>query len=439
MGSEKASKSTKKVKNEEIERSAMKVAGKTNRTKAVTPKNPPPLMHYSLNSVELFSGCGGLALGTARAGFHHEKLVEWNKAACATLNHNKEQGVMHVSGWECVNGDVREIKWSELEVEVDLVAGGPPCQPFSVGGLAKGYDDARDMWPETIRAVRELRPRAFMFENVKGLSRPAFEPYLKWIVAHLSQPHCPRRKGENHGVHYERLKRQSHLEEYEVIVVKVNAADYGAAQKRHRVIIAGVRKDLGVKIRPPIETHSFESLVWDKWISGDYWARHGLARPESGKMNDAEKKWVERFKKNNARPKTLPWVTVRDALLGLGEPNGENNHVLQKGARVYAGHTGSALDEPAKALKAGDHGVPGGENMMVRDDKSVRYFSVREAARLQGLPDDWEFISAWGECMRQLGNAVPTQLAESLGVWMSGILVSNSMVSNSSRSRSDFK
>ena len=109
------------------------------------------------------------------------------------------------------------------------------------------------------------------------------------------------------------------------------------------------------------------------------------------------------------------WMTVRDALRGLGQPTGENNHVFQPGARVYKGHTGSPLDQPAKALKAGDHGVPGGENMMVRDDGSVRYFTIREAARLQGLPDS----------MRQLGNAVPVELAQAVGGWMHHILSTN--------------
>ena len=88
------------------------------------------------------------------------------------------------------------------------------------------------------------------------------------------------------------------------------------------------------------------------------------------------------LRQNRVAPTELPWVTVRDILVGLGEPDGKRNHVPQLGARVYPGHTGSPLDLPAKALKAGDHGVPGGENMMVRDDGSVRYFTKREAARL---------------------------------------------------------
>jgi len=99
-----------------------------------------------------------------------------------------------------------------------------------------------------------------------------------------------------------------------------------------------------------------------------------------------------------------------------------SNHAFQPGARVYPGHTGSPLDEPAKALKAGDHGVPGGENMLVYPDGTVRYFTVREAARLQGISDEFEFPRSWTESMRQLGNAVPVPLAEIMGRAMLGLL-----------------
>lgn len=111
-----------------------------------------------------------------------------------------------------------------------------------------------------------------------------------------------------------------------------------------------------------------------------------------------------------------PWRTVRDALVEMPDPRKQSanrflNHKFQDGAKIYKGHTGSPLDLPAKTLKAGDHGVPGGENMMVLEDGSVRYFSVRESARLQTFPDGYAFHGSWTETMRQLGNAVPVALA----------------------------
>ena len=115
-----------------------------------------------------------------------------------------------------------------------------------------------------------------------------------------------------------------------------------------------------------------------------------------------------------------PWHTVRDAMVGLPKPGAKGtargwlDHRLQSGARSYPGHTGSPLDEPSKALKAGVHGVPGGENMMRFPDGAVRYYSTREAARVQTFPDRYALHGAWTEAMRQIGNAVPVRLAETV-------------------------
>ncbi len=376
-----------------------------------------------MRSAEIFSGCGGMALGLSRAGFHHEIMVEWNADAVATVHHNRTRGIKYVRDWPLEKLDVREFDWQGLADRLDLVAGGPPCQPFSIGGKHRGADDSRDMWPEAIRAVRETRPRAFLFENVRGLTREAFADYLKWIVTHLRHPEISRIAGETHTEHTARLGATELTPMYEVLVIQVNAADFGAAQKRHRVVIAGIRADLGMTLEPPRPTHSFERLLWDQWITGDYWLRHGLPVPDEASILASARAAVKRLRASGKQPAEKPWVTVRDAIAGLGEPTGKANHAFQDGARSYPGHSGSPLDLPAKALKAGDHGVPGGENMLIRDDGSVRYFTTREAARLQGLPDNYLFPRSWTESMRQLGNAVPAQLSEAVGRWIAESLI----------------
>lgn len=367
-------------------------------------------------SAELFAGCGGLALGMSRAGFKHAYMAEFDHDAVETVLHNKSKGVEHVRDWPMGLKDVREIDWEKIST-LDLISGGPPCQPFGIGGKKLGQDDHRDMWPEAIRAIREGKPRMFLFENVRNLAGPRFQPYLNWIVGSLERPTMLRRADESHETHLTRLIASRSKREYRVVWQLVNAADYGAAQIRHRVLIFGIRADVGVAPEQMAPTHSRDRLLWDQFVTGEYWARHGLkARKEA--IHAQDRRRVAELKKLDVAPATQPWLTVRDALLGLGEPDGKRNHVLQPGARVYPGHTGSPLDLPAKALKAGDHGVPGGENMMVRDDGTVRYFTTREAARLVGLPDDYEFPRSWTESMRQLGNAVPAQLGAAAGAWL---------------------
>jgi DNA (cytosine-5)-methyltransferase 1 len=114
----------------------------------------------------------------------------------------------------------------------------------------------------------------------------------------------------------------------------------------------------------------------------------------------------------------LPWRTIRDVLVGVPDPKDEHkipDHIYKNGARSYPGHTGSPLDQPAKTIKAGVHGVPGGENMIRFPDGSVRYLTVFEAKRLQTFPDDFMLCGPWGEALRQIGNAVPVALARQLG------------------------
>jgi DNA (cytosine-5)-methyltransferase 1 len=201
---------------------------------------------------------------------------------------------------------------------------------------------------------------------------------------------------------------------YRVVFRVLNAADYGIPQRRERVIFVGFRADLGVEWAFPDPTHGIDALAWEQCRSGLYWDRHQVA---SG-YRRVSSRLRQRASSLSQEPSVRPWRTVRDALHDLPDPEYDPvsasaimNHRFQPGARSYPGHTGSPMDEPAKTLKAGVHGVPGGENMLARNDGSVRYFTVRESARLQTFPDDYCFHGSWSEAMRQLGNAVPVDLA----------------------------
>ena len=375
-----------------------------------------------MRSVELFVGAGGLAVGVSRAGFKPVAVIDWDRWACDTIRENKDRGLEPLRDWPLRECDVRTLDYGSINGPVDFVTGGPPCQPFSLGGLHRAHLDERDMFPEAIRAVRELKPQAFLFENVKGLTRGAFANYLEYIRLGFRHPEVVADPGESWLSHLRRLEdyevcgayRGLH---YNVVLRVLDAANFGVPQRRERVFMVGFRADTGVEWHFPEPTHSRDALLWSQWRSGAYWDQHNIPhrnRPEHLRARDRAARIVE-------RPVCKPWVTVRDAILGLPDPeqepeiaNAYHDHHFQPGARSYRGHTGSPLDEPAKTLKAGVHGVPGGENMLRRSDGSVRYFTVRESARLQTFPDEMVFHGSWTEAMRQLGNAVPCELARAV-------------------------
>jgi len=378
------------------------------------------------NSVELFTGGGGLAIGFEQAGFHHQLLVENNRHANQTIRTNISRNAPMYGHWNLFDGDVRSLAFADIGTEVQLVAGGPPCQPFSVGGRHRGQKDHRDLFPEAVRAVRELRPHAFVFENVRGLLRSKFATYFEYVILQLTYPELVRNERESVEQHLSRLERQHtsrNLSDssYRVVFRMLNAADYGVPQKRDRVFIVGFRSDLNTEWAFPPPTHDYDRLLWEKWITGEYWNRHKVARRLIPSPTPAETARIRKLPRQDFDNHFLPWRTVRDAIFDLPEPSDDNNardilnHEHRPGARSYPGHTGSTIDEPAKTLKAGDHGVPGGENMLRDIDGGVRYFTVRESARLQTFPDDYEFAGSWTEAMRQIGNAVPVTLARIVG------------------------
>jgi DNA (cytosine-5)-methyltransferase 1 len=369
-----------------------------------------------MRSVELFSGAGGLALATSLAGFKHEVLVEWNKHACSTLRTNRKHRL--AKGWNVYEGDIGSYDFSAIKPDIDLLAGGPPCQPFSIGGKHKGMDDSRNLFPQYFRAVRALKPKALIVENVRGLTRKAFSDFFNYIQLSLTYPEIEALPNEDWEEHYKRIKKHdssgsSHKGEltYRVLTKVLNAADFGAPQQRFRVFFVGFRSDIKGEWSFPSSTHSHRLLYRQQWETGEYWDRHSIERPRTK---------PESLALDLSDIGTLkPWVTVRDALADLPQPTNTSpksfpNHILQLGAKTYPGHTGSPLDEPSKALKAGVHGVPGGENMIAYPDGSVRYYTVREACRIQTFPDDYLIDGAWSEAMRQLGNAVPVTLGATI-------------------------
>jgi DNA (cytosine-5)-methyltransferase 1 len=369
-----------------------------------------------MKSVELFAGAGGLGIGICRAGFDPVAVIERDAYCCDTLEENKRRRVTPVNRWPVIKADVRDYDFKQHEDQIVLVSGGPPCQPFSMGGKHRAAEDLRDMFPEAVRAVREIRPKAFIFENVKGLTRDAFANYFQYIQLQLKFPEATKKDNETWSEHLARLEkhltsRSSNGLRYEVLTELLNAANFGVPQKRERVFFVGFRSDIAPSWSFPAPTHSEEALVWSQGRNGDYWARHRVSRRDRIEHAARSPLFID-------ASKSKPWRTVRDALVGLPDPENDPvqsqihlNHKYQPGARSYPGHTGSPLDEPAKTLKAGVHGVPGGENMMVKADGSVRYFTVRESARLQTFADHYLFHGSWSESMRQLGNAVPVDLA----------------------------
>ena len=317
-----------------------------------------------MRSLELFSGCGGLAKGLELAGFDHCAFVEFNKWACESLRANFNPRLVHET-------DVRDFDFKSVG-KVDLIAGGPPCQPFSLGGLAKAYEDSRDMFPQAIRAIHELVPRGFIFENVKGLLRKSFSEYFEYIILRLTFPEKVQPAGMSWKEHLSELRAIDFASyaglKYDVQYKLVNAVDYGVPQCRERVFIVGLRNDLG--------------LAWN---------------------------WPE---KNDQR------MSIADAIGGLPDAHVENNledHIFIAGAKEYPGHTGSDYNLPSKTIKAGAHGVPGGENMIRFPDGTLRYMTVHEAKLIQTFPSDYRIRGSWGEALRQIGNAVPVRLAKVIG------------------------
>lgn len=375
-----------------------------------------------LTALELFAGAGGLALGVERDGFEHLALNENDVLACATLRRNR--------AWKVIEQDARTVDWAAFEGKVDLIAGGTPCQPFSFGGRHRGRDDSRNLFPELLRAIAEVRPRAVVLENVRGLGRSSFAEYLDYIIAWMARPSLAPKQWESADEHGRRLRKARHRpDEYRVLGPRaLNAADFGVPQTRHRLFLIALRADVSRDWVWPEATHSLAALMHEQ-VSEHYWDRLGL--PASDPVVPPQHKLASILCESPAQ-EVKPWVTLREAIAGLPSPalagtdpnDAEVQHHVRINteARLYHGHTGNVLDLPGKTVKAGVHGTPGGEGIVTEDDGSRRRMTVRENARVQTFSDDYAFSGTRTQAMRQIGNAVPIELAHVLARQISNVL-----------------
>lgn len=332
-------------------------------------------------AVELFAGGGGMSLGLHRAGFKCARAYDFNEHAVETLRRAGHVG-------EVVEADVSKVDWDAVAGEVgavDLLAGGPPCQPYSTAGAEQaGESDVRDGFPHFVRAVEALKPRAILIENVPALASEKHEAHLERVLDEL------RRLG------------------YRVERSKLCAADFGAPQKRERLVIVGFLDDAAHRaFHWPEPTHTEEALVHAKWVARSYLDDHpgvDLREPAPG-----DRRILKKLEAGDARTLAAAakarWRTVRDALGDVAA------------LAPYSMSRGSA-DRPSATVTTTSHSSASRGLLLhvEREGKhDTRNVTPREAARLQGFPDSYEFSGASDDVMRQVGNAVPPALAEALG------------------------
>lgn len=323
-------------------------------------------MSNKLKVAEMFAGAGGLALGLEEAGWENICCLEIVPDACATLSKNKPN-------WKIFKEDIAKFV-SEFTTynlpKIDLLSGGFPCQSFSFAGKKEGLQDKRGkVFHKFVKLLELWKPKAFLVENVRGL-----------LVHH---------KGKT----FQKIIKTLENKNYQVQWKLLNAWDYGVAQKRERVFIIGFRKDISKNINFsfPIP-HTYKPVLKD--ILNNVPSSQGAKYPKKKKK-----------------------------ILDLVPPGGCWRHLPPKLAKKYCGgsyhldggKTGIARriswNEPSLALTTS----PQQKQTERCHPDETRPFTVREYARIQSFPDDWEFVGSLHSQYKQIGNAVPVNLAKEIG------------------------
>ncbi|OAZ03239.1 modification methylase HpaII [Flavobacterium succinicans] len=319
--------------------------------------------------LELFAGAGGLAVGMEKAGLKCVALNEIDKHACATLRNNRPN-------WNVLEGDIKDFIFSQYYNQVDVVTGGFPCQAFSYAGKRLGFEDARGtLFYEFARVVKEVNPPICIGENVKGLLSHDNGKTLQGMISILDEIG------------------------YNVVPAQVlKAINYKVPQKRERLILVGIRKDIDLKYEYPKPYKKIYNL------------------------SDALKKG-ELFASNVQKSNGAKYPESKKSVLDLVPPKGYWRDLpidIQKefmGASFYlgGGKTGMARrigwDEPCLTLTCS----PAQKQTERCHPDETRPFTVREYARIQTFPDDWQFSGPLAQQYKQIGNAVPVNLGREVG------------------------
>lgn len=321
-------------------------------------------MSKDITEIELFAGAGGLALGLEEAGIKGLEFVEFDHDACNTLRTNRPK-------WNIIEDDIHNVDFTRYSGKIDIVTGGFPCQAFSYAGKKLGFEDTRGtLFHEFARCVKEVNPKMFLAENVRGL---------------LSHD-----KGRTFSTIINVFEGLGYTLQYKVL----NACFYGVGQKRERVVIIGIRNDLTDKIK-------FNYPVPDKEWTTLRTALKDCPESEGESYSENKKKVMELV------PAGGCWV---DLPSDIAKAYMKKSYYSGGGRRGMARRI--AWDEPCLTLTTS----PSQKQTERCHPDETRPFTVREYARIQSFPDTWEFAGKMSNKYKQIGNAVPVEMARRIGV-----------------------
>ena len=327
-------------------------------------------MGKRFTSIELFAGAGGLAIGLERAGFNHIGLVEYDKAAADTLSYNRPE-------WKVDCDDIANISCLDLEEyyhikkgELDLLSGGAPCQSFSYAGKRLGLEDARGtLFYHYATYLVKLQPKMFLFENVRGLLN------------------------HDNGKTYKTIRTIFEDAGYSIQYQILNAWDYGVAQKRERLITIGIRNDLKDKISFSFpKPRGYKPVLRDilRNVPDSQGVRYSKYKEEIFKLVPAGGYWRD-----------IPEDIAKEYMKSCWNMGGGRTGILRR----------LSLDEPSLTVLTS----PSQKQTDRCHPLEPRPFTIRENARCQSFPDDWVFCGTVGDQYKQVGNAVPVNLAYEIG------------------------